>query len=102
VKLSDSIEKLPKVGPKTKIALNQLGIFSCQDLLFFLPFRYQDKTKITKLNEVEVGDEALIEVVVTKTQNIFAKKNMFVCDCLDASDNIITLRFFNLHSSQQR
>ena len=100
--LSDSIETLPKVGPKTKIALNQLGIFTCQDLLFFLPFRYQNKTQITKLNEVVAGDEALIEVNIVKTQSIFSSKKMFICDCLDTSNQTITLRFFNLHPAQQQ
>jgi ATP-dependent DNA helicase RecG len=40
----------------------------CMDLLFHLPSRYQDRTRLRPLGELRVGDEALVEGVITDAQ----------------------------------
>ena len=42
MKLTDSIQFLKGVGPKSAERYHQLGIFTVQDLLFYFPFRYDD------------------------------------------------------------
>ena len=39
---------LKGVGQKGLIKLNKIGIYSLEDLLFHLPIRYNDKTKLSK------------------------------------------------------
>jgi len=42
---------LKGVGDKLVEKLNRLGLFHVQDLLFHLPLRYQDKTKLTPISK---------------------------------------------------
>ena len=51
--LQTKIEFLKGVGPKRAELLNkELGIFTFQDLLEYFPFRYVDRSKIHKVNEI--------------------------------------------------
>ncbi|MBT5847389.1 MAG: hypothetical protein HOH86_12420 [Verrucomicrobiales bacterium] len=43
------IKLLKGVGPKTHDNLAQLGIDSVEDLLFHLPLRYEDRTRISDI-----------------------------------------------------
>lgn len=75
--------------------LARLKIFSIQDLLFHLPVRYQDRTKIQKIRELTPGHEAVIEGVV---QNLLAPKrgrSKLLCELKDETGKIY-LRFFHV------
>lgn len=48
--LTDSVTVLTGVGPKRLTALNQLGIATISDLLYYFPFRYED-LKVKDLSE---------------------------------------------------
>lgn len=51
--LSTSIEYLKGVGPKrAELLKSELGIKTFRDLLYHFPFRYEDRTKFYKVNEV--------------------------------------------------
>jgi ATP-dependent DNA helicase RecG len=57
-----SIEYLKGVGPQRSALLQkELGIFTYADLIQHYPFRYEDRTKLYKVNEV---DESLASVQV--------------------------------------
>ena len=49
-------DRLTGVGPKMKARLADLGIESVQDLLFHLPYRYEDRTRITPIGQAFFGD----------------------------------------------
>ena len=42
MKLTDSVQFLKGVGPKSVENFHKLGIFTVQDLLLYFPFRYED------------------------------------------------------------
>lgn len=93
---------LKGVGPRTTALLQKLHIYSVQDLLFHLPFRYQDRTHITPLNNLRVGDYAVIEAVVQSTQvSKGHKRASFLCYLHDGKGRV-TLRFFYFNAQQQR
>lgn len=58
--LSDSVQYIKGVGPSMKEKLARLGIATVEDLISFYPRRYQDWTKITKMEELSPDDEAVI------------------------------------------
>ena len=61
-KLQTPIEYLKGVGPmRGKLLRSQLGISTFGDLLFFFPFRYEDKSKTKKINELVDGENVLIK-----------------------------------------
>jgi ATP-dependent DNA helicase RecG len=94
------LTKLKGIGEKTAEKLAILGIKQVIDLLFHLPLRYQDKTKITPIEQLTFGQSALIEGQVVKTYLINSRKPMLVCEINDGT-NTIALKFFNFFYSQR-
>lgn len=92
---------LKGIGEKGLIKLNKIGIRSIEDLLFHLPIRYQDKTKLTKISDLEPGKKYFIEGKVEKSNIIFFKKRMFLVRLSDSS-GFIQLRFFYFNKSQMK
>ena len=56
------VSALKGVGPKRAEQLSRLGIETVQDVLFHLPLRYQDRTRIVPVGSLRPGDQAVIEV----------------------------------------
>ena len=46
------VTALKGVGPKSAERLRKLGIDSVQDLLFHLPIRYQDRTRVVPIGSL--------------------------------------------------
>jgi len=99
--MSTDLLDLKGVGEKGLIKLNKIGIRTVEDLLFHLPIRYQDKTKLTEISDLEPGNKYFIEGVVEKSNIIFYKKRMFLVRLSDSS-GFIQLRFFYFNKSQMR
>ena len=55
------VQQLKGVGPKMAEKLAELSIRSVQDLLFHLPLRYQDRTRVTPIGALQAGTDAVIE-----------------------------------------
>ncbi|TCD03315.1 ATP-dependent DNA helicase RecG [Pedobacter psychroterrae] len=52
--LDTAIEFLKGVGPKrAELLQKELGIFTCEQLLNYFPFRYIDRTRFYKINELD-------------------------------------------------
>ena len=62
------IEGLKRVGPRVRERLGRLGIGTVQDLLFHLPVRYQNRSRVVPLAELAAGAEAQIEGQVSDVQ----------------------------------
>ena len=59
--LSAPITALKGVGEALALKLGRLGIEQVSDLLFHLPLRYQDRTRLTPIGLLRAGQEAVIE-----------------------------------------
>jgi ATP-dependent DNA helicase RecG len=95
------ITQLKRVGPKVAERLARLGIRSLQDLLFHLPLRYQDRTRIRPIASLRLGDQAVIEGVVELAEVKFGRRRALLVELVDGSGQII-LRFFHFSSAQQK
>ena len=63
--LSDiELTQLKGVGAKLAESLAKLDIYNLQDLLFHLPFRYEDRTRIHLIGDLRPGMQGLFEVEV--------------------------------------
>ena len=58
------VEALKGVGPGIAARLDKLGIHRVQDLLFHLPLRYQDRTRVVPVGSLQHGQQAVIEGVI--------------------------------------
>ncbi len=99
--LLQKIDTIKGVGPKMSAHLAKLGLEKIQDLLFHLPLRYQDRTRIYPIADLRHGQEVLIEGKVDHCSILFKQRRMMVCQISDASGGVITLRFFHFSNAQK-
>jgi len=93
------VTALRGVGPKLAVALNQIRIFSVQDLLFHLPTRYENRTRITPISEIQAGNKVFVEGEIISGGLSFGKKRTLNCRIQDGTGEI-QLRFFHFNSQQ--
>ena len=55
------VTALRGVGERQAQRLRALGVETTQDLLFLLPLRYEDRTRVVALGEVAAGRRAVVE-----------------------------------------
>ena len=58
--LETRIQYLKGVGPKRAVYLNRLGVETIRDLLFLVPRRYLDRTRLYEIKELRPGDDVSI------------------------------------------
>lgn len=91
---------LKGVGPGIAGKLATLHLHTVQDLLFHLPLRYQDRTRISPIAACGRGSELMLEGEVLATELVFGSRRSLLCRIKDAS-GIITLRFFHFSAAQK-
>jgi len=97
--LSNSCEYLTGVGPTIAAKLAKCGIFTIQDLLFHLPYKYQDRTRITPIQDLRSNEWCVIAGHVCKTEIKYGKRMMLNCYVEDKT-GIVKLRFFHFNKQQ--
>ncbi|MCS5592833.1 MAG: ATP-dependent DNA helicase RecG [Gammaproteobacteria bacterium] len=100
--LSDPLTSISGLGKKTSERLNQLGIYTLEHLLFHLPTRYQDKTRITPLSEAQVGSEALAELTIERIEEAPTRQRQLLCYLADENNQRLLLRFFHFNQYQKQ
>ena len=80
--LKQKIEFIKGVGPQKASLLNsEVGIYNLFDMVQYFPFRYEDRSKIEKLgnvNEESVDGVYLVKIISKKTTKKFRSKNLKV------------------------
>lgn len=94
--LQDSVMVLPGVGPKRLTALNQLGINTIYDLLFYFPFRYEDLSvkdlaNVTDQEKVTLKGTVVADAVIAR----FGAHKIRVNVRLLIGHDVIMVTFFN-------
>ena len=97
--LSQSPETLPGVGNNLATKLQKCGIASLASLLFHLPYRYQDRTRITPIRDLRANEWCVIVGQVCKVQISFGKRRTLSCYVEDKT-GMIKLKFFNFNQHQ--
>ena len=95
------ITDLKGVGPRMAERLARLHIHSVQDLLFHLPFRYQDRTRVVPIGALRPGDEVVVEGEVQLSEIKFGRRRMLLSRISDGTGSL-TLRFFHFNNSQKQ
>jgi ATP-dependent DNA helicase RecG len=93
--------ELKGVGKVLTERLAKCGIHTLQDLLFHLPFRYQDRTHITAMRDLRIGDHAVIEGRIISCAVKFGRRPRLQCELQDATGSLQIL-FFNFHPGLQQ
>ncbi len=99
--LQQPVSTLKGVGDKVAEKLERLGILRVVDLLFHLPLRYQDRTRIYPISALRNGQEVLVEAEIDKTEVVMRSRRMMLCHINDGS-GVMILRFFHFSHAQQQ
>ncbi len=94
------VTTLKGVGAALATRLEKIGISNLQDLLFHLPLRYQDRTRITPLGELQFGMDAVIEGTIAASDIVMGRRRSLVCRVQDGTGTV-NLRFFHFSAAQK-
>ena len=95
------VSQLTGVGPSVAKKLAKIGIEQISDLLFHLPIRYQDRTRVHPIGSLLGGQQALIEATVEHCSVVHRKQRSLLCVLADGSGQL-TMRLFHFYPNQQR
>jgi ATP-dependent DNA helicase RecG len=95
------VTSLRGVGDALAERLAKLGISTIQDLLFLLPLRYEDRTRIVPIGSLQAGERAVVEGEVLLSEVAYRGRRQLLCRLADGSGSL-TLRFFYFSNSQQQ
>ncbi|MFG0533166.1 ATP-dependent DNA helicase RecG [Pseudomonas sp. yb_2] len=91
---------LKGVGEAMAEKLAKVGLENLQDVLFHLPLRYQDRTRVVPIGQLRPGQDAVIEGVVSGADVTMGKRRSLVVRLGDGS-GVLTLRFYHFSNAQK-
>jgi ATP-dependent DNA helicase RecG len=99
-KLAEQLTILTGVGPALAGTLQKLDLYCVEDLLFMLPLRYEDRTRLTRLGSLRPGTRAMVTGEVLLAETVFRGRRSLLVRIADGSGQL-TLRFFYFSRQQQ-
>ncbi len=93
------VQTLNGVGGQVAQLLARLSIYNTIDLLFHLPRGYEDRSRIVLMQDLKVGQSALVEGVVQSVEPLSSSRGGRTSLLVQLSDDTgrITLRFFQMY-----
>ncbi|MEE6032149.1 ATP-dependent DNA helicase RecG [Avibacterium paragallinarum] len=91
---------LSGVGAAVSAKLSRIGINNLQDLLFHLPSRYEDRTRITPIIDLRPEQYATISATVQLCEVQFGRRPILTVVVSDGTSKL-TLRFFNFNAAMR-
>src|SRR4030095_1180434 len=101
LRASDPVTRLKGVGPALAGKLAGLAIERIVDLLLHLPTRYEDRTRVVALADLQRDDECLTVGRLMGSRIAFGKRRSWLVTLEDAGRRL-TLRFFHFSATQQK
>ncbi|MGH8474308.1 MAG: ATP-dependent DNA helicase RecG, partial [Methylococcales bacterium] len=95
------VNQLPGVGSRVALRLEKLGIFTIGDLLFHLPFRYENRSRVYAIDELKPGEKALGEGRIECVELLSRPRRALIVTITDGA-GYLGLRFFHFNTSQVR
>ena len=95
-----SVTALKGIGEAMAEKLTKVGLENLQDVLFHLPMRYQDRTRVVPIGDLRPGQDAVIEGVVSGADVSMGKRRSLLVRLGDGSGTL-SLRFYHFSNAQK-
>jgi len=95
-----ALTQLKGVGPKLAQQFSEWGIHDLVNLLFHLPFRYEDRTKVTPITALRPQQTSVVQGFVRSSQILFGKRRSLSVRIQDHTGSL-GLRFYHFTASQK-
>ncbi len=103
--LKKPVQYVKGVGPKRAEQLERLGIRTVEDLLYHIPFRYQDRREMQKIRDLRTGEEgATMGQLVRMGRRFVARSKRWVLEAVvrDETGDLFLLWYYQHHYFQQK
>ena len=100
MQLHDSVTKLAGVGPQMAEKLARVHVYTVQDVLFHLPYRYEDRTQSIALGALLANQSAVVIGQIEASQVVFGRRRSLLVRISDGS-GALTIRLFYFNQAQQ-
>ena len=90
---STPLTVLKGIGPALADKLGKLGLRSVEDVLFHLPLRYQDRTRVMPIGALRPGMDAVIEGSLLGADVVMGRRRSLLCKIQDGTGTL-SLRFY--------
>ncbi|MDD5272466.1 MAG: DEAD/DEAH box helicase, partial [Methylovulum sp.] len=97
--LKQPVINLQGIGAQTANRLEKLGLRTVQDLLFHLPHRYEDRTRVCPIGALTVGMTALVCGKIDIIDVMPRGRKSLMCKISDGTGGV-WLRFFHFSANQ--
>lgn len=94
------VDSLKGIGPALAGRLAKIGVHTLQDVLFHLPFRYEDRTQITPIAAATPGETVVLEGEIIACNIAYGRRRSLLAYLQDGTGRI-ALRFFHFTKAQQ-
>jgi ATP-dependent DNA helicase RecG len=91
------LESWPGVGPAVAARLVKLGVMRPEDLLFLLPLRYEDETRVTPVAQAQAGSSVLVEGRIVRVERKEGPRPQLVAH-LDDGTGLLTGRWLHVYA----
>lgn len=95
-----SVTDLKGVGAALAEKLAKVGLETLQDILFHLPLRYQDRTRIVPIGALRPGQDAVVEGTVSGADVVMGRRRSLLVRLSDGSGSL-SLRFYHFSNAQK-
>ncbi|NNM00577.1 MAG: ATP-dependent DNA helicase RecG [Gammaproteobacteria bacterium] len=100
IELASELTALPGVGPRLAEKLARLNLHRVRDVLFHLPLRYQDRTRVVAIGALRPYTEAVVQGEIELSQVRYGRRRMLLVRISDGTGALV-LRFFHFGQTQQ-
>jgi len=94
-----SVTTLKGVGAKVAEKLEKLGLRTLQDVIFHLPLRYEDRTRLYPIADLHAFLHVSVQGEVVSADIKYGRKRMLLVKLHDGTGSIV-LRFFHFSAAQ--
>ncbi len=92
--LSRSVRSIHGVGPQIALLLGKMGLFTIEDMLYFLPRRYEDRRTISRIPETVPGvRQTIVGRIIGADIQFYGKKRIFEIT-IDDGHGILKAKWF--------
>ncbi len=91
---------LKGVGAALAEKFARIGLENLQDILFHLPLRYQDRTRVIAIGALRPGQDAVIEGTVAGADVLMGRRRSLLLRLQDGSGTL-SLRFYHFSQAQK-
>lgn len=95
------VTALKGVGKQFAEKLAKIGLHTLQDIIFHLPLRYIDRTRVSSIGSLGPNLNIVIEGEIKACDVVFGKRRSLMCRIQDGTGTL-SLRFFHFSSAQKQ